>query len=68
MAQRYLLGSTNSSDSSGDDDESQSQQLFTQSELSDVMRYLGLAKEKAELLGSRLKERNLLTAGTSMYW
>jgi hypothetical protein len=27
-----------------------------------------LPKEKAELLGSRLKEKNLLAAGTSMYW
>jgi hypothetical protein len=27
-----------------------------------------LLKEKAELLGSRLKEKNLLAAGTFMYW
>jgi hypothetical protein len=26
-----------------------------------------LPKEKAELLGSRLKEKNLFAAGTSMY-
>jgi hypothetical protein len=32
------------------------------------MRDLGLAKEKAEFLGSRLKEKNLLAVGTSMYW
>jgi hypothetical protein len=43
-------------------------QLFTQSELNDVIRYFGLPREKAELLGSRLKETNLLTARTSMYW
>jgi hypothetical protein len=66
--------STISSDSGGDDEgfqchtESQSPQLFTQSELDNVIRDLGLPMEKAELLGSRLKERNLLAAGTSMYW
>jgi hypothetical protein len=38
------------------------------SELYDVRRDLGLPKEKAELLGSRLKENNLLAAGTSVYW
>jgi hypothetical protein len=63
-------GSTNSSDSGGGDEElqchteSQSPQLFTQSELKDVIRDLGLPKEKAELLGSRLKEKALLAAGT----
>jgi hypothetical protein len=66
--------STNSSDSGGDDEEfqchalRQSPQLFTQSELNDVIRDLGLPKEKAELLGSRLKEKNLLAAGTFIYW
>jgi hypothetical protein len=45
-----------------------SPQLFTQSELNDVIRDLGFPKEKAEHLGSRLKEINLLAAGTSMYW
>jgi hypothetical protein len=66
--------STNSSDSGGDDEEfqchteSQNPQLFTQSELNDVVRDLGLPNEKAELLGSRLKEKNLLAAGTSVYW
>jgi hypothetical protein len=63
--------STDSSDSGGDDEEFQchteiqSPQLFTQSELNDVIRDLGLPKEKAEILGSRLKENNLLKAGTS---
>jgi hypothetical protein len=47
--------STNSTDSGGDDEEfkchtgSQSPQLFTQSELNDVIRDLGLPKEKAKL-------------------
>jgi hypothetical protein len=65
--------STNSSDSGGDDEEfhchteSPNPLLFTQSELNNVVRDLGLPKEKAELLGSRLKEMNLLAAGTSMY-
>jgi hypothetical protein len=65
--------STNSSDSGGDDEkfqchtETRSPQVFTQSELNYVIRDLGLSKEKAELLGSRLKEKNLLAAGTSMY-
>jgi hypothetical protein len=68
------FASTNSSDLGGDDEEfqcnteSQSPQLFTQSELNDIIRDLGLPKEKAELLGSRLKEKNLLAAGTSMHW
>jgi hypothetical protein len=63
--------STNSSDSGRDDEEfqchteSQSPQLFTQSELNNVIRDLGLPMEKAELLGSRLKENNLLATGTS---
>jgi hypothetical protein len=66
--------STNSSDSGGDDEEfqchteSQSAQLFSQSELNNVIRDLGLPKEKAELLGSRVKENNLLAVGTSVYW
>jgi hypothetical protein len=65
--------STYSSDSGGDDEEfqchteSQNPRLFTQSELNDVIRELGLSKEKAELLGSRLKEKNLSAAGTSIY-
>jgi ligand-binding sensor domain-containing protein len=43
-------------------------QLFTQSELKDVIRDLGLPREKAEHLGSRLKEKYVLAAGISMYW
>jgi hypothetical protein len=63
---------TNSSDSDGDEEfqchpESQSPQLITKSKLKDVIKDLGLPTEKAELLGSRLKEKNLLAAGTSMY-
>lgn len=41
--------------------------LFTQVELNDLVRDLGLTKEKSELLGSRLKQKNLLAAGTSIH-
>lgn len=41
--------------------------LFNQIELNDLVRDLGLTKEKAELLDSRLKEKNLLTVGTNIY-
>jgi hypothetical protein len=64
--------SSNSSDLGGDDEkfqchtESQSPQMFSQPELNNIIRGLGSPKEKAELLGSRLKENNLLAAGTSI--
>ncbi|KAJ8887178.1 hypothetical protein PR048_013393 [Dryococelus australis] len=41
--------------------------LFTQTELNDLFRDLGLTKEKAELFGSRLKEKNVLAVGTNIY-
>jgi hypothetical protein len=41
--------------------------MLTHSELNDVIRNLGLPKEKAERLGYRLKENNLLVTGTPMY-
>lgn len=43
-------------------------ELFSQSELNDLVRDLHLTKENSELLGSRLKEKNLLAAGTSFSW
>ncbi|GBN55325.1 hypothetical protein AVEN_28811-1, partial [Araneus ventricosus] len=43
-------------------------QPFSQSELNDLVRALGLSKDGAELLGSRLKNKNLLTPGTSFSW
>lgn len=43
-------------------------QLFSQKELNDLVRDLGLSKESAELLGSRLKNKNLLSSGTSFSW
>ena len=41
-------------------------QLFTQAELNDLVRELDLAKSSAELLGSRLKEKNLLAPETKV--
>lgn len=43
-------------------------QLFCQSELNDLTRDLSLSKKAAELLGSRLQEKNLLMPGTSFSW
>lgn len=39
-------------------------QLFNQSELNDLVRDLNLSKNSAEILASRLKEKNLLSPGT----
>jgi hypothetical protein len=43
---------------------------FTESELNDLIRELELTKEKSELLGSRLREKNMLECGVifSWYW
>jgi len=41
-------------------------QKFTQAELSDLGRELGLSKEAHELLASRLKEKNLLEKETKI--
>lgn len=41
-------------------------QKFTQAELSDLGRELGLSKEAHELLASRLKEKNLLEKGAKI--
>ncbi|GBN64302.1 hypothetical protein AVEN_111376-1, partial [Araneus ventricosus] len=43
-------------------------QPFSQSELTDPVRGLGLSKDGPELLGSRLKNKNLLTSGTAFSW
>ncbi|KAJ8896136.1 hypothetical protein PR048_001479 [Dryococelus australis] len=40
----------------------------TQYELNDLIRVLGLPEDKSEILGSRLKEKNLLATGTSLRW
>lgn len=39
-------------------------QCFSQNELDDLVRDLDLSKQASELLASRLKEKNLLSAGT----
>ena len=39
-----------------------------QAELSDLTRKLNASKECAQLLGSRLKEKHLLSLGTMFYW
>lgn len=41
---------------------------FSQSELNDLVRDLGLSKESAEVLGSRLKDKHILAPGTSFSW
>ena len=41
---------------------------FSQYELNDLARDLGLPKDSAEVLGSRLKDKNMLAPGTSFSW
>jgi hypothetical protein len=41
---------------------------FTQSELNDLIRELQLTKEKSELLGLRLREKNMLASGVKFSW
>ncbi|GBN12775.1 hypothetical protein AVEN_237652-1 [Araneus ventricosus] len=43
-------------------------QPFSQSEFNDLVRDLGLSNDGSELLGSRLKNKTLLTPGTSFSW
>ncbi|GFU46858.1 uncharacterized protein TNCV_640111 [Trichonephila clavipes] len=43
-------------------------ELFSQSDFNDLVRDLGLPKDTAEVLGSRLKERHLLNSGVSFSW
>jgi hypothetical protein len=65
--------STNSSDSGGDDEEfqchteSQIPQLFTQSELNDVIRDR-IAQGKSGNLRLQVERKEFLAAGTSMHW
>jgi hypothetical protein len=40
---------------------------YTQSELNGLIRELQLAKDKSELLGSRLREKNKLASGVKLF-
>ena len=42
--------------------------LFTQAKLNDLTRDLALSKESAQLLASRLREKNLLGPDVTFYW
>ena len=67
----HLSSDLDSSDHDADfsyDGESQEPLVFTQHELNDLVRDLGLSKEAAELLGSRLKAKNLLAPGVVSSW
>lgn len=55
-----------SSDSDIEETASSEPKPFTQVELNDLIRDLELPKESAELLASRLKEKNLLASGTKV--
>lgn len=43
-------------------------QRFSQEELNDLVRDLGLPKDLSEIIGPRLKDKNLLAPGTTFYW
>lgn len=63
--------STNSADGESnleevDDENRKASKMFNQQELNDLVRDLGLSKENAELLASRLKEKGLLTKNTKV--
>ena len=70
------LRSSTSSTNSDDDDEEQDiadeawnagrVSLYSQSELNNLIRDLNLPKQSAEMLASRLQEKHLLKAGTSV--
>lgn len=59
--------SSQQTDTSSDNEFQQESQLqhFTQPDLNDLVRDLELSKEKAELLASRLKQRNCLAPGVN---
>ena len=48
-------------------DENNEPQVLGQSELNDLVRDLGLAKESTELLGSIIKSKNMLAHGTLFF-
>ena len=70
-----LRSSTSSTNSDDDDDEQDIAHeawnagrvsLYSQSELNDLIRDLNLPKQSAEVLASRLQEKHLFKAGTSV--
>ena len=50
------------------DDDNPVSRVFNQAELNDLSRDLCLSKESAQLLGSRLSEKNLLAPNTTFAW
>ena len=52
--------------SSSEDEVNQAPSKFTQEELSDLCRDLGLSKEDSELLASRLRDKKCLASGTKV--
>lgn len=67
-----FLSSTDTDESTEDlwNQHSSSKQpkLLSQAQLNDLTRDLYLSKESAQLLGSRLRENNLLAPETTFYW
>jgi hypothetical protein len=74
LFEEAVFTSESSSPEEGSDDmiyeveDDNSPKLFSQEELDDLVRDLDLPKISAELLGSRMKERNLLAPGTTYSW
>ena len=50
------------------DEHDKSPNLMSQADLDNLVRDLNLSKESAELLGSRLNDRNFLAPGTTFAW
>ena len=50
------------------DEHDKSPKLMSQADLDDLVRDLNLSKESAELLASRLNDRNFLAPGTTSAW
>lgn len=55
-------------ESSSDFEDDTEPKPFSQQEVNDLVRDLNLPKDAAELLGSRLKSKNLLSRGVSFSW
>ena len=64
--------SKSQSDDNSDDelqvDDCNEPQSFSQAELNDLLRDMALPKDSAQLLDSRLQEKNLSTHGISLSW